>query len=75
MFTDTSGALATATAQDVEHVMGLLFDPDAMGMTVLDRRVLSTPLNTKGLYRNLHVHAKQRVFMDNTEKMALLLLD
>ena len=44
-------------------------------MTVLDRRVLSTPLNTKGLYRNLHVHAKQRVFMDNTEKMALLLLD
>lgn len=75
MFTDTSGALATATAQDVEHVMGLLFDPDAMGMTILDRRVLSTPLNTKGLYRNLHVHAKQRVFMDNTEKMALLLLD
>lgn len=75
MFTDTSGALATASAQDVEHVMGLLFDPDAMGMTILDRRVLSTPLNTKGLYRNLHVHAKQRVFMDNTEKMALLLLD
>ena len=75
MFTDTSGALATATEQDVEHVMGLLFDPDAMGMTILDRRVLSTPLNTKGLYRNLHVHAKQRVFMDNTEKMALLLLD
>lgn len=75
MYTNTSGALATTTAVTVENVVGLLFDPDAMGMTVLDRRVLSTPLNTKGLYRNIHVHAKQRVFMDNTEKMALLLLD
>lgn len=75
MYTNTSGALATTTAQTVENVVGLIFDRDAMGMTVLDRRVLSTPLNTKGLYRNLHVHAKQRVFMDNTEKMALLLLD
>lgn len=75
MYTDTAGALATTTAVTVENVVGLLFDPDAMGMTILDRRVLSTPLNTKGLYRNLHVHGKQRVFMDNTEKMALLLLD
>jgi hypothetical protein len=75
MYTNTSGALATTTAQTVENVVGLIFDRDALGMTILDRRVLSTPLNTKGLYRNLHVHAKQRVFMDNTEKMALLLLD
>ena len=46
-----------------------------MGMTTLDNRVLSTPLNTKGLYRNLHIHSKRRVVMDNTEKMVVLLLD
>ena len=52
-----------------------MFDRDAMGMTLLDNRVLSTPLNTKGLYRNLHVHCKQRVVFDNTEKVVVLLLD
>ena len=75
-YTDTSGVLVTpSTAVDVEKVFGLIFDRDAMGMTILDRRVLSTPLNESGLYRNIWVHGKQRVVFDNTEKMALLLLD
>lgn len=75
VYTGTDGAVVTGSAQVVEKVVGLMFDRDCMGMTVLDRRVLSTPLNTKGLYRNLHVHAKQRVVFDSTEKCALLLLD
>lgn len=75
VYTGTNGAVVTGTAQVVEDVVGLIFDRDAMGMTILDRRVLSTPENTKGLYRNLHVHAKQRVVYDSTEKAALLLLD
>ena len=75
VYTGTNGAVVTGEAQTVENVVGLIFDRDAMGMTILDRRVLSTPMNTKGLYRNLHVHAKQRVFFDSTEKCALLTLD
>ena len=75
-YTGTDGAVVTAAdTVTVQNVVGLLFDRDAMGMTVLDRRVLSTPLNTKGLYRNIHVHCKQRVFFDSTEKVALLTLD
>ena len=75
VYTGTDGSVVTGNAQVVENVIGLIFDRDAMGMTILDRRVLSTPLNSKGLYRNLHVHAKQRVLFDSSEKMALLLLD
>lgn len=75
VYTGTDGAVVTGTNTVVENVVGLIFDRDAMGMTILDRRVLSTPVNTKGLYRNLHVHAKQRVAFDSTEKMALLTLD
>ena len=75
VYTGTDGSVVTGQAQTVENVVGLIFDRDAMGMTVLDRRVLSTPENTKGLYRNLHVHCKQRVLYDSTEKCALLLLD
>lgn len=75
VYTGTDGSVVTGQAQTVENVVGLIFDQDAMGMTVLDRRVLSTPENTKGLYRNLHVHCKQRVLFDSTEKCALLLLN
>ena len=75
VYTDTNGAVVNAAAQTVENVVGLIFDRDCMGMTILDRRVLSTPVNTKGLYRNIHVHAKQRVVFDSTEKCALLLLN
>ena len=71
----SDGSVVTGSNTTVSNVVGLIFDRDAMGMTILDRRVLSTPLNTKGLYRNLHVHCKQRVFFDSTEKVALLTLD
>ena len=79
-FLMVAGKLGMATRNTILYnlafiVLGVIFDRDAMGMTMLDRRVLSTPLNTKGLYRNLHVHCKQRVVFDNTEKIAVLLLD
>lgn len=74
-YTNTSGVFTTGNAIQVENVYGLIFDRDFMGMTVLDRRVLSTRVNEAGLYRNIHVHARQRVVMDNTEKACLLLLD
>lgn len=74
-YVDNTGTLVTSTAQTVENVFGLIFDQDAMGMSIQDRRVLSTPVNESGLYRNIWVHGKQRVVFDNTEKMALLLLD
>ena len=75
VYTGTDGSVTTGNAQTVENVVGLIFDRDCMGMTILDRRVLSTPVNTRGLYRNLHVHAKQRVVFDSSEKCCLLTLD
>ena len=74
-YVDNTGALVTSSAQTVDNVFGLIFDRDTMGMTILDRRVLSTPLNESGLYRNIWVHGKQRIVFDNTEKCCLLLLD
>lgn len=74
-YMDTTGAFVTGNPVEVENVYGIIFDRDCMGMTVLDRRVLSTRVNEAGLYRNIHVHARQRVVFDNTEKCALLLLD
>ena len=74
-YVDNTGTLVSSSAQTVENVFGLIFDRDAMGMSILDRRVLSTPVNESGLYRNIWVHCKQRIVFDNTEKVCLLLLD
>lgn len=74
-YMDNTGAFVTGDPVEVANVYGIIFDRDCMGMTVLDRRVLSTRVNEAGLYRNIHVHARQRVVFDNTEKCALLLLD
>ena len=75
-YTDASGALVVpASAVGVDDVFGIIFDRDFMGMTLLNQRMLSTPISASGVYRNIWLHAKQRVFMDNTEKACLLLLD
>ena len=75
-YTKTDGTVKTPlSAVTVDDVFGVIFDRDCLGYTELDRRVLSTPVNASGLYRNMWVHCKQRVFMDNTEKAVLLILD
>ena len=75
-YVDNTGTLVTpGSAVTVDNVFGIIFDRDAMGMSILDRRVLSTPLNESGLYRNIWVHGKQRIVFDNTEKVCILLLD
>jgi len=74
-YTGTNGAVVTGDPVTQSAIFGLMFDEDAMGYALLDRRMLSTPVNANGLYRNIWVHCKQKVFMDNSEKAVVLLLD
>lgn len=74
-YTNTAGAVVNGDAVSKSGIFGLMFDEDAMGYALLDRRMVPTPVNASGLYRNIFVHAKQKVFMDNTEKAVVLLLD
>ena len=75
-YTNAAGAVVTPeSAVTKAGIFGLMFDEDAMGYALLDRRMLSTNVNCSGLYRNIWLHCKQKVFMDNTEKAVLLLLD
>ena len=75
-YTHTDGTVKTpVSAVTQTNIFGVIFDDDAMGYALLDRRIVPTPVNASGLYRNLWVHCKEKVFMDNTEKAAVLLLD
>lgn len=75
VYTSAAGAVVNGDAVSKAGIFGLIFDEDAMGYALLDRRMVPTPVNASGLYRNIWVHAKQKVFMDNTEKAVVLLLD
>ena len=74
-YTSSAGALITGSQVNQSGIFGLMFDEDAMGYALLDRRMISTPVNANGLYRNVWLHCKQKVFMDNSEKAVVLLLD
>ena len=75
VYTSAAGAVVNGEAVSKAGIFGLMFDEDAMGYAILDRRLVPTGINASGLYRNLFLHAKNKVFFDNTEKAVVLLRD
>ena len=75
IYTNTSGVATTGDAVNKTGVFALLFDEDAMGWAMIHERVIPTPVNARGEYRNLWYHMRLRCFSDNTEKGAVFLLD
>lgn len=74
-YTNTSGAATTGSAVTKTGVFALLFDEDAMGWAMIHEKVLPTPVNARGEYRNMWYHMRLRCFSDNTEKGVVFLLD
>lgn len=75
-YTNTSGVVTTpGSAVTQTGIFALLFDEDAMGWSMVHERVLPTPVNPRGLYRNMWYHMRLRCFSDNTEKGVVFLLD
>ena len=75
-YTNTSGVVTTAgSAITQTGVFAVLFDEDAMGWSMIHNKVIPTPINPRGEYRNMWYHMRLRCFSDNTEKGVLFLLD
>lgn len=75
VYTSAAGAVVNGDPVSKAGIFGLIFDEDAMGYALLDRRMIPTSVNASGIYRNLWWHFKGKVFQDNTEKAVVLLLD
>lgn len=56
-------------------LLGVMFDEEALGYTVIKHTVATTPLNAKGLYYNMFYHFTDRFWNDFTENGIVLLLD
>lgn len=57
------------------HIVGILYDRDALGMYKKDEDVLTTPVNAKGLYYNTFYHQLELWFNDTSENFVYFTLN
>lgn len=75
-YIDNTGALVESdTATEVENIMGIIFDREAAGYTVVNEWSQSTPMNARGGYTNTFWHFTDRPWLDLTENCIVLCLD
>ena len=76
---DADGKIVELDAGDPDvetnALFGVLFDVEALGHTLFDERMVSTPLNASGLYTNLYFHHNSQWWNDFSENFAVFLLD
>ena len=76
VYTSTTGTVVTASAPvNKNTVLGIIFDDDFTGYTIINDRQRTTPMNAKGEYWNTFYKYNHRYWMDNTEKAVVLLLE
>ena len=70
------GTVETAEEEIVQsNVFGVLFDEEAMGITVIDQWTSTTPFNSDGGYSNTFWHFTDRYYNDFTENGVVFLLE
>ena len=75
VYMKADGTYASASAQSITNLVGVIFDRDALGYTMINETAAVTPLNASGLYWNQFWHETSRWFNDQSEKGIVLLLD
>lgn len=67
----------TVTSKDVEldDVVGVLFDEEAAGYTMINNWSGTSPMNVRGGYSNIWYHMNQRYWNDFTEKSVVMILN
>lgn len=57
------------------NILGIIFDEEAMGYTIVNERTTVTPFNAKGCYYNQYWKGAYRYWNDFTENGVVLVLD
>ena len=69
------GLVTVAAAKATAGVYGVLFDEEAIGVTMFRKKLYATPFNAAGAYTNYWWHVDARYWNDFTENGIVLLLD
>ena len=67
----STGAAVDGTAVVLDNVVGLLFDRDALAISIKHESSLTTPVNARGEYYNTFYHWSMQYKQDQTENMIL----
>ena len=71
----TTGAGATGTRVQLDNVVALLFDRDALVTSVHIEDVITSPINNRGSYYNVTYHYGKDYQLDQTENMILYYME
>ena len=74
-YVNAAGATASSSVDLPGIVLGVLFDEEAAGYTVINQWSNPTPLNSRGGYTNYYFHETYRYYNDFSENAVVLLLD
>ena len=74
-YLDTDGSIKTGAEQNITNLVGVIFDREALGYTVMNEWSATTPLNASGGYWNTFFHFLMKWWVDYSEKGIILLLD
>ena len=69
------GLVKTGEEQNITNLVGVIFDREALGYTVMNQWTATTPLNASGGYWNTFFHFLMKWWVDYSEKGIILLLD
>lgn len=72
---DATGSIVTAEAVTTDNLFGVIFDRDALGLSIFNEISATTPYNARGSYWNQWYTWTVRWYNDFTEKGIVLLLD
>lgn len=74
-YLDADGTIKTGAEQNIDNLVGVIFDREALGYTVMNEWSATTPLNASGGYWNTFYHFLMKWWVDYSEKGIILLLD
>ena len=74
-YLDADGTIKTGAEQNISNLVGVIFDREALGYTVMNEWSATTPLNASGGYWNTFYHFLMKWWVDYSEKGIILLLD
>lgn len=74
-YVSAAGAATSSSVTLDSIVMGVLFDEEAAGYTLVNQWAQPAPFNARGGYTNMFWHETQRYYNDFSENAVILLLD
>ena len=74
-YIDATGAVQTTAEVEQGNILGVLFDAEAVGYTIVNQWTAPAPFNAKGGYQNTFWHYTDRYFNDLTENGVVFLME